>query len=132
MTLAQCQREAYEIKGIVYKPTNYIYKVAKSFMSFAVKVVMHCQNPHVCFYEVISQEQCTYVDLDLKRAECLRFPKEVKKYSKQMVLQFLDLLEWGYNKYLKVNFSRDNIIIGDSSAAEKISFHVTFYDKVHS
>ena len=55
MLLAPQLIRAKEIGGIVYKSNNYVFEVAKSMWSFAVKVTMECRNPEVCFYEIISQ-----------------------------------------------------------------------------
>ena len=132
MKLAQFQIKANEIGGIVFKSSKYVFGIANSFWSFAVKVFMECRNPEVCFHEIISQEQCMYVDLDLKRKDCLCFPKDVTRYSKEMVREFLDLLKWGFEMYLNVPFNLDHVTIGDSSATEKVSFHVSLYDEVHA
>ena len=132
MKLAQFQIKANEIGGIVFKSSKYVFGIANSFWSFAVKVFMECRNPEVCFYEIISQEQCMYVDLDLKRKDCLCFPIDVTRYSKEMVREFLDLLKWGFEMYLNVPFNLDHVTIGDSSATEKVSFHVSLYDEVQA
>ena len=132
MKLAQFQIKANEIGGIVFKSSKYVFGIANSFWSFAVKVFMECRNPEVCFHEIISQEQCMYVDLDLKRKDCLCFPIDVTRYSKEMVREFLDLMKWGFEMYLNVPFNLDHVTIGDSSATEKVSFHVSLYDEVHA
>ena len=126
------QIKAKEIGGIVYKPNKYVFEVSKSFWSLAMKVAKECRDPKVCFYEIVSQEQCIYVDLDLKRKDCQCFPRDVQKYSIEMVREFLHLLQWGFDMYLKLPFDLNHVIIGDSSAAEKISFHVSVYDQVHA
>ena len=61
----QCLIEAVETNGIVYKTSRYDFEVAKSFWSFAVKVIM--QQSDVCFYELISHKQGTCLDLDRRK-----------------------------------------------------------------
>ena len=73
----QCLIEAVQTSGIVYKTSKYDFAVAKSFGSFAQKVL--AQQSNVCMYEVISHRQCTYLDLDLKTKDCVSVPSRVKE-----------------------------------------------------
>ena len=66
---------AQKIGGIVYKTSKYDFDVAKSFTSFAIKVMM--QTSDQCMYEIISNQQTTYLDLDLKKKDCSVFPQKV-------------------------------------------------------
>ena len=73
----KCLIEAVQCNGIVYKTSKYDFAVARSFESFALKVLT--QHSDVCFYEVVSHKQCTYLDLDLKTKDCVSLPSRVKE-----------------------------------------------------
>ena len=122
----ECLKEAEQINGIVYKSSRQDFHVAKSLWSLACKVIN--QQSDVCFYEVVSNRQCTYVDLDLKTKDCMSLPHRVKQDPWNMVRQFLELLESGFKNHLKATFKLDDVTIGDSCGTEKVSFHVMVYD----
>ena len=48
-----------------------------------------------------------------------------------MAEQCLKLLSWGYEKYLNVSFTLDDVTIGESCGSEKYSFHVMIYNGTH-
>ena len=67
---------AQKINGIVVKTRRNDFAPCKSLWSFAIAVCNHPQD--ASYYEVVSDKQCTYLDLDLKRKNCVDFPSEVK------------------------------------------------------
>ena len=122
--------QAQRIGGIVYKYSNYNFAVASSFWSFAIKVLM--QRTEECMYEVISNKQTTYLDLDLKSKDYKYLPQNLKVNPRNMVKQCLKLLSWGYNTYLNTAFSLDHVTIGESNGDDKISYHIIIYDQIHA
>ena len=85
----------------------------------------------ICYYEVVSDRQCTYFDLDLKMCDCKFLPPKLQHDNLALVRQFLALLEWGYRKYLDLPLDLDAVTIGNGCGKEKISFHVMLYDNIH-
>ena len=49
-----------------------------------------------------------------------------------MLRQFIELLSWGYEKYLDIVLDKEHITIGDSTGVGKVSFHVMVYDGIHA
>ena len=64
--------KAREIGGIVIKSRYNRFDVCKSFWSFSLMIIR--QPLDQCYYEIVSNRQCTYVDLDLKVEECASLP----------------------------------------------------------
>ena len=67
--------KANEIGGIVIKTRYNRFEVCNSFWSFSLLIIR--QPFDQCYYEIISNRQCTYVDLDLKIEECASLPPEI-------------------------------------------------------
>ena len=130
MKLAESLRRAQETGGIVYKFTNFDFAVTSSFLSFATLVVM--EKFDECMYEVVSNQQTTYLDLDLKTKEYKFLPKRLIGNSRMMAEQCLALLTYSYERYLNTTFTRDHVTFGDASGPGKISYHIIIYDKVHA
>ena len=91
MRYAEALEKANESGGIVIKINKYDYQVARSMWSFAVSVAQ--QPSHLCYYEVVSNHQCTYLDLDLKFEDCCLIPKKLQLDIWQMPRQCMDLLD---------------------------------------
>ena len=70
-------------------------------------------------------------DFDLKLNEARNINKDVLTKPFMLAARFLDLLEFGYRKYLEQPFDRSKVIIGDGCRYKKISFHFTYYDGEH-
>ena len=77
MKMQECMEIANKSGGIVIKTSKYNWEVASSFWSFAVAVSRQ-RRYDVCYYEVVSNQQCTYVDLDLKRKNCSVLPPKLE------------------------------------------------------
>ena len=90
------------------------------------------QRTEECMYEIISNKQTTYLDLDLKSIEYKYLPQNLIVNPRNMVKQCLKLLSWGYNKYLNTDFTLDHVTIGESNGDDKISYHIIIYDKLHA
>ena len=130
MKLAESLRRAQLTGGIVYKFTNYDFAVTSSLLSFATLVVM--EKIDECMYEVVSNQQTTYLDLDLKTKEYKFLPKKLIGNTRMMAEQCLELLTLGYERYLNTTFTRDHVTFGDSCGAGKLSYHIIIYNKVHA
>ena len=62
------------------------------------------QPEDVCIYELVSNKQCTYLDVDLKVRDCLTMSPEIQEDRWVVARQVLELLRWGYDKYLGVSY----------------------------
>ena len=82
--------KAKEIGGIVIKTRYNRFDVCKSFWAFSLLIIRKPLD--MCYYEVVSNRQCTYVDLDLKVEECTSHPAEIATNHWSMSLQFIELL----------------------------------------
>lgn len=80
------------------------------------------RSSDICYYEVISQRQCTYFDLDLKIRDCSFIPPKLEKDKFSLVLQFLDLLRWGYRKNLDMSLDLGTVIVGNGCGKENFLF----------
>ena len=86
------------IDGIVYKTSRYEFRVARDYESLAEKVLCEFAKRRgtardQCIYEIISHEQITYADLDLKQKECSSMSKKLETDKSQMAIQYMELLE---------------------------------------
>ena len=75
------RKSGQDWRNSVIKTSKYKYEVATSFWSFAINVSLPVplqRKEDVCYYEVISNQQCTYVDLDLKRKNCLKLTPKLE------------------------------------------------------
>ena len=90
------------------------------------------QPEDVCIYELVSNKQCTYLDVDLKVRDCLTMSPEIQEDRWVVARQVLELLRWGYDKYLGVSLQSSHITIGDGSGSDKISYHFIVYDGIHA
>ena len=77
MVIEKFIEEAEKTGGIVIKTSRYAFKVVSSFWSFAVEVALQ-RRSDVCYYEIVSNPQCTYVDLDLKRKDWMFLPPKLE------------------------------------------------------
>ena len=118
---------------VVFKPNFYRFRLAKNLRQLAHKVYMNYLSPFpdVCIYEMISCTQATYADIDLKFKEAQNIDKDVLSNPFMLAGRFLDLLEFGYRKYLELPLDRTKVIIGDGCRYKKLSFHFTYYDAKH-
>ena len=94
----EAKAAADAIGGIVYKTSRYHFRVARDYESLAGKVLCEFEKPRgtprdQCIYEIISHEQITYADLDLKRKDCSSMSKKLETDKSQMAIQYMDLLE---------------------------------------
>ena len=98
MRYLEAKTEADKINGVVYKTRFNNFEVTKDFHSLALKVIqqyllLRGSPEDVCMYEVISDKQCTYSDLDLKHTDCLSIPQKLRDNKCHMAAQFLELLK---------------------------------------
>ena len=91
MQYAKYLKAAREIGGIVYKKRFNVFAIASSLQSLAIDVEK--QPPGICFYELVSDRQCTYLDLDLKTRDCQKIPAKLKTDNREMARQAIKLLE---------------------------------------
>ena len=129
MKLDECLKIIEKSGGVVYKTRYNSFDVISSLWRLAIEVAR--QPSDVCFYEVIPHKQCMYFDLDLKICDCEFLPPKLKKNKFSLVLQFLDLLRWGYRNYLDMSLDLETVIVGNGCGKDKISFHVMAYDGVY-
>ena len=100
MLIQEARELAKKINGVIYKTRFNCFAVATSLWSLAIKIARKPLD--YCFYEIVSQKQCTYFDLDLKVCEGNAVPPKLLLDRFEMARQFLKLLGWGYKKYLDI------------------------------
>ena len=122
--------KAKSIGGIVYKTKFNRFSICKSLWSLALLVIRQPRN--ICYYELVTNQQSTYLDLDLKVEQCKMLPPALIADRRNMAKQCIQLLEWGYEKYLGLELNRLHVTIGDGSGPDKISYHLMVYDEIHS
>ena len=86
----------------------------------------------MCYFEVVSSKQCTYLDLDLKAEDCIELPIGLQSDRTNMAKQCLELLHWAYEVYLGIRLDMSHVTIGHGSGPDKISYHIMIYDGVHA
>ena len=80
---------------------------------------------------MITCKQTSYADLDIKTKEVKFIDKRMVQKPFLIASRYIDLLEFGYRKYLHLPFDRSKVIVGDGCRGSKISFHVIYYDHIH-
>ena len=130
MVYYELLEKAKAIGGIVYKTRFNCFQICKSLWSLALLVIRQPRN--ICYYEIVTNQQTTYLDLDLKVEDCKMLPPGLIVDRRNMAKQCIQLLEWGYEKYLGLKLDRSHVTLGDGSGPDKISQHVIVYDEIHS
>ena len=135
-TYLEAKETADQCDGVVFKTKFCVFDVAKNYEDLAVKILIQYSKPRggpidQCIYEVVPHKQTTYVDLDLKFSECSKMSDKLSLEKKNMVIEFVELLMWGYSKYLRLVLDDKYIIIGHACGPSKLSYHVTYYDQKH-
>ena len=80
---------------------------------------------------MITCKQTTYADLDVKMKQVKSIDKIMVQKPFVIASKYIDLLEYGYQKYLHLPFHRSEVIVGDGCRGGKLSFHIIYYDHVN-
>lgn len=91
MKYAEALSCANRVGGIVIKTKWNKFEVAYSFWDFALSIAKMPND--LCYYEIVSNKQCTYLDLDMKINNCLSIPVKLRADIWEMPRQCLKLLD---------------------------------------